>query len=496
MKSSDNLYLLIRSLSASEKRYFKIFSQRHLIGGQNKYDKLFDIYDGLGEEGYDEKALLPVLTKKGFGKNLSDHKKNLQEMIMRAMLNYHSGETVDQQLNDLLAEEDFYRQKRLNGLRAKAIARAKEIADKYDKPMIMLQVLHRENAMRIEIEQDRLSEIADGLDAGRPSLLSKIAITAELSALTDWLIIQYRLSTPRGDEFWRTVEGKMGMPAISGYTPGLSFNTDRIYYMAWSYYYLIHRDYVMYNQQMKLQYELYEMQYPHQKDNARVAYKIALYNYVYSLQTISDFDGMKRLLDHAATIAPLNEDDAGESFQNQVFFLQLYYMNTGQFAEAAGMTPEIEEGIKKYKRKVNKSRELTLYSNIAIAYMILEDWDQVVVYTEKILSDKTEVRMDIRYEAMLHQLIARYELQQYDLLSYQYRSVQRALSSKGVTTDAQAHILRVLHLLNKNGPDQWDALRQDSTPVLESCGPYTAVRIWLHARLSRAAMQVAARAID
>lgn len=495
MKSSDNLYLLIRSLSASEKRYFKIFSQRHLIGGQNKYDKLFDIYDGLGEEGYDEKALLPVLTKKGFGKNLSDHKKNLQEMIMRAMLNYHSGETVDQQLNDLLAEEDFYRQKRLNGLRAKAIARAKEIAEKYDRPMIMLQLLVRENMMRIEIEQDRLPEIAEGLDTERLPLLDRITITSDLSALNNWLFIQYRLGSKRDEALWERVAVRMSIPAFRDYRPGLSFLTDRSYYSAWTFYYLLRGDHAAYHQYVKLQYELYELHHPQQKDNARVLYKIALFNYVYSLQQTGDFDGMKALLDHAATIEPMNEDDAGESFQNLVFYRQLYYMNTGRFAEAAAMTSEIEHGIRKYRRKVNKSRELTLYSNIAISCMMIEDWDRVVDYTEKIITDKTDVRMDIRHEAMLHQLIARYEMQQYDLLSYQCRNLQRTLGSRGQLHDSHAYILRQLNLLLKNGPDHWDTLRKNSEEALASCQHHTPVKAWLHKHIHKVTMSTAAAVV-
>ncbi|MGZ2865448.1 hypothetical protein, partial [Pseudomonas aeruginosa] len=90
------------------------YANRHVVGKQNKYEQLFDIYDDLPSEHYDEAQLKLKLKKKGLGKNLADDKKNLQEMIMKAMLAFHAGQSIDTQLNDLLAEEDFYRQKRLN----------------------------------------------------------------------------------------------------------------------------------------------------------------------------------------------------------------------------------------------------------------------------------------------------------------------------------------------------------------------------------------------
>ena len=45
MKKNSNAFVLVKSLSMSEKRYFKIFSERHIIGSQNKYVALFDQLD-------------------------------------------------------------------------------------------------------------------------------------------------------------------------------------------------------------------------------------------------------------------------------------------------------------------------------------------------------------------------------------------------------------------------------------------------------------------
>ena len=54
MKKNSSAYILTKSLTMSEKRYFKIFSERHTIGSQNKYVALFDLLDKSEKENDSE----------------------------------------------------------------------------------------------------------------------------------------------------------------------------------------------------------------------------------------------------------------------------------------------------------------------------------------------------------------------------------------------------------------------------------------------------------
>ena len=42
---SQDLYKLIKSLTKTEKRYFSKFAEKHVIGDQNNYYKLFKVID-------------------------------------------------------------------------------------------------------------------------------------------------------------------------------------------------------------------------------------------------------------------------------------------------------------------------------------------------------------------------------------------------------------------------------------------------------------------
>jgi hypothetical protein len=180
MKPSDNLYLLIKSLTGNEKRYFKVFAKRHISSRQSKYEQLFDVYDSLGDDEYDESDLKKKLQKKGLGKNLADDKKNLQEMVTKSLVSFHAGQSVDSQLSDLLAADDLYRQKRLNSLRQKTIARAREIAERYDKFSVLLTLADRETTMRMEQDQESLAGIADTIGTEQKVLLHKMSTMYDL----------------------------------------------------------------------------------------------------------------------------------------------------------------------------------------------------------------------------------------------------------------------------------------------------------------------------
>ena len=263
MKATDNLYQLVKSLTGMEKRYFKVFAKRHVSGESTKYEVLFDLYDAQPDDvEYDELKFKAALKAKGVGKNLPDEKKNLQEMIMKAMRAYHSETTVDHQLNDLLADEVFYKKKRLNDLRRKTIDKAQQLAEKYGRYNTLLILSEREAVMRIELDQDNLADIAMGLESDTQALTDRISITSKLCAMSHWFFIQYRMSSNKTTEFWEAAAERMADPVFAGYKPGLGYRADLYYYKINSLYTVMKGDMIAHNEYAHLIYGLYDKHYP------------------------------------------------------------------------------------------------------------------------------------------------------------------------------------------------------------------------------------------
>ncbi|MBS1686936.1 MAG: hypothetical protein JSS76_19520 [Bacteroidetes bacterium] len=495
MKATDDLFLLVKALSSSEKRYFKLFSKRHVKEGEvNKYEILYDAYDALPDEGpYDELQLKKSLTDARVSKNFADEKKNLHEMIMKALRSYSAGTSIDTQISELLIDEELYRSKRLNTLRRKTLDRAIQMAERYEKYDILLTLLVKKSYMNLELSHDTLREQADNIGVEYERVLQKIQTISALRNVNDWLFIQVRMYMAAGlpQNFWAEADQKINDPTFKNYTIGLSYRADRLYYSSWSLYFQLRGDAVQaYEHQARL-YELYEA-YPHMREADPVMYLITINNLLSSLLSMGDYGHMKALLDKVEAIQPANEDEAGEAFQLLALYKMIYYHSTDQDEETIRMVPWIMDGMKRHHRKVNKAREIALLYNIAVAYMMLHKWSEAIDYTERVICDKSEARQDMKYGARLFQLIARYELEQIDLLTNQIRNTQRWIDSRSPLSDEYNSILKLLTTAVKQGYSYFKVLNGQIPDTVDNIKAYTVARIWFYARSRSQSMRTAA----
>lgn len=135
MKVSDDLFQLIKSMSKSEKGYFKKFASKHTIGEKNIYVKLFDAMDRLDE--YNEQEIKKKFAGEKFADKLYSTKNYLFNLILKALSSYHAEKFAVLKLNmmmielNVLFEKGLYKQ--FKTLLNKAIAMASE----NDKPIYL-----------------------------------------------------------------------------------------------------------------------------------------------------------------------------------------------------------------------------------------------------------------------------------------------------------------------------------------------------------------------
>ncbi len=88
MGASDDLFQLIKSMSRSEKGYFKKYASKHTIGEKNSYVKLFDAIDA--QAAYDEDALKQKFRNDRFVSSLYSTKNYLFNLALKSLSAYHS----------------------------------------------------------------------------------------------------------------------------------------------------------------------------------------------------------------------------------------------------------------------------------------------------------------------------------------------------------------------------------------------------------------------
>jgi tetratricopeptide (TPR) repeat protein len=126
-----------------------------------------------------------------------------------------------------------------------------------------------------------------------------------------------------------------------------------------------------------------------------------------------------------------------------VFELNIYIIS-GYFNEGLNIVDEVQDWLKKYSGRINKSEELKVIYSIAYLYFGEGDLSRSLYWLNKILNDKSENRLDYKAFARIMNLIIHYELENYDLMEYEYKSLKRYLTKKDKLYEYENLIIKTL----------------------------------------------------
>jgi len=155
MLKKESLFVLIHSLSKSEKRYFSLFCTREASG--SNYLKLF--YAIERQSNYDEKAIKELFKNEKFTKQLHVTKNYLRKLILKSLRNFHAGISKDAELKDILRNIEILYNKELFGHCQSQLRVAERLAIKYE---LLTGLLEIDNWKR-KLEQTRRPDNYHGL---------------------------------------------------------------------------------------------------------------------------------------------------------------------------------------------------------------------------------------------------------------------------------------------------------------------------------------------
>jgi hypothetical protein len=172
MKHSSDLFILIRSMSMSEKRHFRVFSSRHTIGEKNNYIKLFEAIETLKE--YDEQKVIAALAGEKFVPQLSKYKNYLYELLLKSLRIYHAGKTAGLQLKELLEYCEILYSKGLYRQCGKILMKAKKIAIAFEKLELLTEIFRREELLlQQEVDDKKAQKKIAGFAAEKQEIFSR-----------------------------------------------------------------------------------------------------------------------------------------------------------------------------------------------------------------------------------------------------------------------------------------------------------------------------------
>ncbi|QCR22237.1 hypothetical protein [Pontibacter sp. SGAir0037] len=454
---NDPVFQLVKSLTRSEKRHFRLFTNRQGSNEGLKFLQLFDAMDS--QEQYDdEKILQQVPSIKRV--QLANLKANLYKQMLSSLRLYHGSQNMDIQLREqldfarVLYNKGFYQQS------LKMLEKVKLAALQAQMPHIALNAIDFEKLIESQYITRSLRGKAESLSEEAIEIASHVSRIHSLSNVALRLYGMYiNLGHARNREDHDAITAyfKANLPELNIRTA--SFLERLYYYQSNVWYYYVIQDFRSCYRYAQKWVDLFE-EYPEMKNPHTTQYIKGLHNLLLALYNLLYYTKFVKVLDRLEAFAS-DKDRRSNPNTDVLLFLYIYtnkinaFFMKGNFSEGVQLVPELLKLLKQYQAQLDPHRMLVFYFKIASLYFGSGDNRMAIKYLNKIIHYKDiNLREDIQCFARILNLIAHYDAGDDYELDYQIRSVYRFLGKMNDQQQMQVEIFKFLRNLGNITPHE------------------------------------------
>ena len=440
------LFILIKSLTKSEKRHFTLYVTRISSDKELKFLALFKVLD-LQDE-YDEDRLLkklPSITKI----QLSNLKAHLYDQLLVSLRLLNRKED-DIQIREII---DFATVLYKRGLFLQSLAqlaKVKNMANQLDKQTLLLEVLEFEKL--IESRYITRSHESRSEELTKMTIQTREAVILE-SKWSDFSLQLYglylKIGHVRNERDYEQVKlfFYSGLPAVVEDSMGFHAKLYQYQSYVWYHYIIQHFD-------QCYRYSIYWVNLFETDERFKTLdpdlYMKGLHNVISALFFCYDYKRFKIYYDKLINFVESRQDQ----FSRKNIILAFLYIETAKinhcflkadFSEGTKYLEELDAKIDEYALYIDDHRRLVFYYKMACICFGAANFKECIEYLNRIINSKSiNLREDVQSFARILSLIAHYELGNDDLIDYQIRSTFRFLSKMKDVQQVQREILKFL----------------------------------------------------
>lgn len=450
----DSLFVLIKSLSKSEKRQFKIFASRLETSSNTKFLELFTILDK--SEVYDEKLILKSGTIKKI--QLSNLKSYLYKQILVSIRLNIPSQNIRYQLREQIDFATILYNKGLYKQSLKILDKTKLQAIENDEKYIAYEIVEFEKLIESQYITRSIQGRADELVVQAKELNYKNTISSKLSNLSLQLYgIMLKTGYVKSDEEYQYIDDYFNKHTARLNETKFGFREKYWYYNAYLWRSFLVQDFLSC---YKYSHKWVTLFY----DNKNMIYLNPVFflkgnhyllESLFMLKYKTNFKKYLELLEETIHNPqfPVNDNISSLSFLYLYNNKLNYHILEGTFTESEYLIPEIINKIKLHSEHLDEHHEMLFYYKIASIYFGTEKYTESIFYLEKIINNKNlYVREDLACFARLLCLIAHYETGKDFNLESQLKSTYTFLIKMNDLHEVQKEIIRFLKKLNSIYP--------------------------------------------
>ncbi|HET6245826.1 MAG: hypothetical protein H0V01_12225 [Bacteroidetes bacterium] len=427
MKPTNELFYLIKSLTKSEKRYFKLYSS--LQSGEKNYLKLFDAIEK--ENTYDENIIKVKLKDAAFIKHFPSEKNHLYSQILKSLRMFHSESSISSILKELLQDIEILYNKTLYNECNKVVNRAKKISYEYEKFDYIFEILNWEKQLADEEQLfGDLETNLDQLNREEVENILKMRNLGEYQMLYSQINYVFRQGGySRNEKEREIVERVSNHPLIVGKNTALSVRASTMCYYIKGLCAITNNDF---DDTISFFLKVLEKM----DKNPSIAKdlqkrRVKTFNYLLlAYNEAGQHENFFALIDTMKGFVE-KEEYKNVDLKMKIFMSTsnselLAYARMGDFEKGIKKLDSIVNGMAEFEGKINKESEILFYYNVAYLCFGAGEFNKALVWVNKLLNDnEAKVRHDICSFARILNLLIHFELQNIDLLEYITKSTQR-----------------------------------------------------------------------
>lgn len=448
-KNSDPLFQLIKSLTKSEKRYFKLMESKSV---ESKFLRLFDLIDQ--QDDFDEKQILN--DGQDFKPSqFSNLKAHLYAKILKSLRDYSLQGIVGIQIRELIDESQVLFNKSLYELSFKRLKKAEDLAQGADNLELQLEILKLKKQVLSHSKSADLNDI-DAIVQNVQLVNRRINNIYLFSNLQSRLQSLYRRTgfIRNESEYLKIKEiFETNLPPV---------REKELSVMEKIHYYQLRIAYYFFVQQFESGYQ-YSLQWVElfRKKKSLIKPKLEFYitglNYLmiaqFKLSLIKEFEETRREFRSLNKLPRSYYNENIRLRMNKYTFVHEFnsLIMTGEFSKGITLHKRLSSGLEQFASQLDPHSRIILFYKTACLYFGASDFRTSILWLNRILTIKeTDLREDIHGFSRIMLLICHYELNDTELIQYYVRSTYRFLSQKQDLHQFQKLILRFLRGLNPN----------------------------------------------
>ncbi|MEP0211917.1 MAG: hypothetical protein ABJD66_01790 [Cellulophaga sp.] len=445
----DALFVLVKSLSKSEKRQFKLYVGRLGVNTDAKFLSLFNLLDK--GKTYSEKVILDSgIVKKA---QLSNLKAHLYKQILVSLRLNPVNQNIRVQIREQLDFATILYQKGLYKQSLKLLDKVKGIAIENEEKNIAYEIVELEKVIETQYITRSIPDRANELAVQAKELSAHNVMTSKLSNLSLQLYgMMLKVGYVRSDEDLKKVKTYFNDHLPIYNIEDLGFREKLWLYKAYLWYSFLIQDflscYKYANKWVDLFYENKDMIYLNPVFFLKGNHYLleSLFYVKYSTQFKATLTKMEAMIESKSF--PKNDNISSLAF----LYLNSNKLNQhfleGTFEKGLYLVRIVEYGINKHKDRIDEHHIMLLYYKCACLYFGVGDNKLCIQYLKKIINNKNlKMREDLMCFSRVLSLVAHYEAGMDYHLEVQLKSTYKFLIKMNDMHAVQKEMIKFLRNL-------------------------------------------------